>query len=95
MAAQISWYFMHGATKKIDEEPIEEATNFEQFVLDIEGLDEPVTFLVHPISQRWWMEVPSEDCTLFPVRIPCSHKDYLKACNNEISEKWWSYFNKI
>jgi formiminoglutamase len=95
MAAQISWYFIHGATKKIDEEPIEEATNFEQFVLDIEGLDEPVTFLVHPISQRWWMEVPSEDCTLFPVRIPCSHKDYLKACNNEISEKWWSYFNKI
>jgi arginase family enzyme len=94
MAAQISWYFIHGATKKLDDEPVDEATNFEQFVLDIEGLDEPVTFLVHPISQRWWMEVPSEDCTLFPIRIPCSRKDYLKACNNEISEKWWSYFNK-
>lgn len=95
MAAQIGWYFIHGATKKLDDEPIEEATNFEQFVLDIEGLDESVTFLVHPISQRWWMEVPSEDCVLYPVRIPCSRKDYLKACNNEISEKWWSYFNKI
>ena len=95
MAAQISWYFINGTTKRVDEEPFEEATNFEHYRIQIDELEEPISFLIHPISKRWWMEVPSEDCTLFPVRIPCSERDYTKACKNEISEKWWRYFNKI
>ncbi len=95
MAAQISWYFINGTTKRIDEEPFEEATNFEHYKIQVDELEEPISFLLHPISKRWWMEVPSEDCTLFPFRIPCSQKDYKLACKNEVSEKWWKYFNKI
>ena len=95
MAAQICWYFIYGASKRLDEEPVDEATNFEHYHVTVDGLEDPISFLVHPISQRWWMEVPSQDCTVFPVRIPCSKKDYRKACKNEISEKWWKYFNKI
>ncbi len=95
MAAQISWYYLNGISKRLDEEPVDEATNFEHYHVTVDGLEDPISFLRHPISQRWWMEVPSEDCTLFPFRIPCSRKDYLKACKNEIPEKWWKYFNKI
>ena len=95
MAAQISWYFIYGITKRLDEEPVDEATNFEHYHIPVDGLDDPISFLRHPVSQRWWMEVPTEDCTIFPVRIPCSKKDYRKACENEISERWWKYFNKI
>jgi arginase family enzyme len=95
MAAQIGWYFINGVSKRSDEAPVDEATDFEHFHISVDGLEEPISFLLHPTSQRWWMEVPSEDCTLFPVRIPCSKKDYRKACENEISEKWWKYFNKI
>jgi len=95
MAAQICWYFINGASKRMDEEPVEEATNFEHYHVSVDGLEDPISFLLHPISRRWWMEVPSHDCTLFPVRIPCSKKDYRKACKNEISEKWWKYFHKI
>jgi formiminoglutamase len=95
MAAQISWYFINGISKRLDEEPVGEATNFEHYYIAVDGLDDPIQFLLHPISKRWWMEVPSEDCTLFPVRIPCSKKDYRKACENEISEKWWKYFYKL
>ena len=95
MAAQICWYFINGISKRLDEEPVDEATNFEQYRVTVDGLEEPISFLVHPISRRWWMEVPSEDCTSYPFRIPCSQKDYRKACKNEISEKWWKYFNKI
>ena len=95
MAAQICWYFMNGASKRLDEEPEDEATNFEHYHVTVDGLEDPISFLLHPISRRWWMEVPSPDCTVFPVRIPCSKKDYRKACKNEISEKWWKYFNKI
>jgi len=95
MAAQIAWYYMSGVSKRIDEEPDGEATDFEHFHIPVDGLDDPISFLRHPITHRWWMEVPSEDCIIFPVRIPCSKKDYRKACKNEISEKWWKYFNKI
>ncbi len=95
MAAQIGWYFINGLSKRLDEAPTDEATDFEHYHMTVDGLEEPISFLLHPISKRWWMEVPSEDCTLFPVRIPCSKKDYRKACENEISGKWWKYFNKI
>lgn len=95
MAAQISWYFINGISKRLDEEPVDEATNFEHYHITVDALEEPISFLRHPISRRWWMEVPAEDCTVFPVRIPCSKKDYRKACQNEISEKWWKYLNKI
>jgi formiminoglutamase len=95
MAAQICWYFINGISKRLDEEPVDEATDFEHYHIPVDALEEPISFLRHPISRRWWMEVPAEDCTIFPVRIPCSKKDYRKACQNEISEKWWKYLNKI
>ena len=94
MAAQIVWYYLTGKSKKIDDVPQDEAIDFMHFVVTIEGIPEPVTFLKHPVSKRWWMEVPSPDCDLFPHRIPCSKKDYRKACKNEIPDRWWSSFNK-
>jgi len=95
MAAQIGWYYFNGISKRLDAEPFEEAANFEHYHIKVDVLEDPISFLLHPVSKRWWMEVPSEDCALFPVRIPCSKKDYVKACKNEISEKWWKYFFKI
>lgn len=94
MAAQIAWYYMNGKSRKIDEVPQDEAIDFLHFVVTVEGIPEPVTFLKHPVSKRWWMEVPSPDCDLFPLRVPCSKKDYHQACKNEIPERWWSSFNK-
>jgi arginase family enzyme len=94
MAAQIAWYFLYGKSKKSDDVPKDEAIDFLHFIVPIEGISEPVTFLKHPVSKRWWMEVPSPDCDFFPLRIPCSKKDYKKACRNEIPDRWWSSYNK-
>ena len=94
MAAQIVWYFLYGKSRKLDEIPQDEAIDFMHFIVPIEGIPEPVTFLKHPVSKRWWMEVPSPDCDLFPLRIPCSKKDYRRACKNEIPDRWWASFNK-
>ncbi len=94
MAAQIAWYFLNGKSRKIDDVPQDEAIDFIHYIVPIEGIPDPVTFLKHPVSKRWWMEVPSPDCDLFPLRVPCSKKDYRKACKNEIPDRWWSSFNK-
>ena len=94
MAAQIGWYFLNGKSKKSDDVPQDEAIDFMHYIVPIEGIPEPVTFLKHPVSRRWWMEVPSPDCESFPLRIPCSKKDYRRACKNEIPDRWWASFNK-
>jgi arginase family enzyme len=94
MAAQIAWYYLNGKSRKIDEIPQDEAIDFLHFVVPVEGIPDPVTFLKHPVSKRWWMEVPSPDCDLFPLRVPCSKKDYRQACKNEIPDRWWTSFNK-
>ena len=93
MAAQIAWYFLNGISKKIDKAPLDEATDFIHYHIQLDELEEPISFLKHPITKRWWMEVPSEDCDYFPLRIPCSKKDYKKACKNQIPSRWWNYFN--
>ena len=95
MAAQICWYFISGITKRLDIEPVDEATDFEAYHVAVDGLDDEISFLRHPVSHRWWMEVPSDDCTDFPVRIPCSKKDYHNACKNEIPERWWKYLDNL
>jgi len=94
MVAQICWYFINGTNKRIDEAPADEAVDFIHYQVPIEGLPEPVTFLKHPVSKRWWMEVPSPDCDNFPLRIACSKNDYKRACKNDIPERWWHFFNQ-
>lgn len=93
MAAQICWYYLNGISKRTDNTPVDEATDFLHFHVPIDELEETISFLKHPVTNRWWMEVPSEDCNNFPFRIPCSKKDYRKACKNEIPNRWWKYFN--
>ena len=93
MAAQICWYFLKGISKKSDNAPKDEATDFIHYHIQVDELEEPISFLKHPITKRWWMEVPSEDCDYFPLRIPSSKKDYRIACKNQIPLRWWKYFN--
>jgi formiminoglutamase len=93
MAAQICWYYLNGVAKQTDSAPVGEATDFIHYHTAIDELEETISFLKHPITNRWWMEVPTEDCDNFPLRIPCSKKDYRKAGKNEIPNRWWKYFN--
>ena len=94
MAAQIAWYFLSGISKKVDKAPLDEATDFIHYHIQLDEVEDPISFLKHPVTKRWWMEVPSEDCDYFPLRIPCSKKDYKMACKNQIPSRWWNYFNE-
>lgn len=90
MAAQVGWYFLKGATVQKDEEPTGEASEFLHFMVPVEGVDEPIVFLKHPVTGRWWMEVNSKKNE--EVRIACSENDYLLAQKNEIPERWIRYW---
>ena len=50
-------------------------------------------------TERWWIEV-----TIFGSEVnnklkrhtllPCTHQDYLDACNNVVPERWYKAFQK-
>ena len=86
MAAQIGWYYLKGAVQPKDKEPEGEAADFLHYMVPVEGLDEPIVFLKHSVTGRWWMEVNVEKNKA--ERIACSENDYLLAQKNEIPERW-------
>jgi hypothetical protein len=50
-------------------------------------------------SGLWWMEIPLQDLEHSKFNrhyiVPCSHNDYLTACNNEVPERWLQTYKKI
>jgi len=89
VAAQIAWYYIKGvANRKIDS-PSGSYSEFRHYHVPIEDTDHTILFLKHTSTERWWMEIPffteGEEKTKF---IPCTEKDYLTACGNEIPDRW-------
>lgn len=80
LIAQMLWYFIDGLAARKLESPVNERDQFLEYHITFthnQGL-----FLKSKKTNRWWMQLPNEQF------IPCSYKDYLTACNNEIPERW-------
>jgi hypothetical protein len=49
-------------------------------------------FFKSNLTERWWIEIPSENNASNKLKkntlLPCSHDDYLLACNQELPERW-------
>jgi len=96
LMAQIIWYFIEGLNFRVNEKPQVENNDYTKYIVPTET--EQLVFLKSLISQRWWVEVPSvlaghtnED---MPTLLPCSEKDYLDACNQNIPERWYQAYKK-
>ena len=82
LIAQGLWYFID-ARDNCYKENIDSNEDFNEFVVDIEGLESPLSFIKAKKSGRWWIKSHHDDTVL----IPCSFKDYEMACNNEIPNR--------
>ena len=81
LIAQGIWYFCE-AINHCQMENINSNEDFHEFLVDIDGLDEPLTFIKAKKTGRWWMKDHAEE-----KLIPCSYSDYQTACKNEIPDK--------
>lgn len=79
--SQMVWYFVDGMRKGKTEAPFSERENFFEFHTAFAELD--TVFLQSRKTGRWWMQMPDG------TYIPCSHRDYVQAGNNEIPERWY------
>lgn len=96
LIAQIIWYFMEGFNFKIEEFPSGNNKNFNKIIVPTDT--EELVFYKSLLSERWWVEVPSilptHTKTNTPALLPCTEKDYLAACDQNIPDRWFKAYKK-
>ena len=96
LMAQIIWYFIEGYNFRVVESPFNTPDAFTKYNVptDIEQL----VFYKSHLTERWWVEVPSilspHTKSNSPALLPCTKKDYLEACDQNIPERWYKAYKK-
>ena len=96
LMAQIIWYFLEGFNFRIKESPYINSEAFTKYTVPTET--EQLIYYKSHFTERWWVEVPSilssntklESSSL----LPCTEKDYLDACDQNIPERWFKAYKK-
>jgi arginase family enzyme len=96
LMSQIIWYFIEGVNFRIKESPYINKDSFTKFIVPTD--DEDLIFYKSTLTERWWVEVPSiltsHTKSNTPALLPCTEKDYLEACNQNIPERWFKAYKK-
>ena len=96
LIAQMIWYFIEGYNYRVPEHPHLANNEFTKFIVPMEM--EELVFHKSNTTERWWIEVPSiltsHNKSKSPALLPCTEKDYLDACNENIPERWFKAYKK-
>ena len=90
------WYLIEGFNwRKADYPYSEEA--LQEYLIDATYGEKALRFWKSSVSARWWLEFPEiKDKRLFRHRlIPCSYKDYLRACEHDFSDRLINAINRF
>lgn len=91
LTAQMLWYFIEGFCFRSNEYPFGTKENYIKYIVPIE--DEELIFYKSNKTARWWIEIPFLTNVNNKLKrntlLPCTHDDYLAACEQEIPERWW------
>ncbi len=94
LAAQVAWYFIEGFGKRDGEYPFTSSRECTKFIVNLSETGSEIVFYKSTKTDRWWMEVPSSKLPR-SLMVACSHKDYQRACRQEVPERWWQNFRKV
>ena len=96
LVSQILWYFIEGVNFRKNEYNNSFLKEFTKFTVPLEN--EYLIFYRSEISGRWWVEIPNSKSFNNKLDkqslLPCSHQDYLDACNQLIPERWFKAYRK-
>ena len=91
LTAQMLWYFIEGFCVRSHEYPFGTKDSYIKYIVPIE--DEELIFYKSNKTERWWIEIPFLTNVNNKLKrntlLPCTHEDYLAACEQEIPERWW------
>lgn len=98
-AALNIWYFLDGYCSRWYEKADIDGGSLIQYHVVSDELFMPITFYKHPISERWWIQLPEEALRYISERnellVPCTEKDYHNALKGIIPKRWWNALYKI
>ncbi len=96
LLAQTLWYFIEGVNFRLDEYPRRSVEGYTKYSVLVDYQE--LTFYKSPKSQRWWVQAPliaaSNNNSRTSALLPCTHQDYLDACNNQMPQRWWKAYRK-
>lgn len=91
LMAQIIWYFIEGYHYRSNEYPFGSRENYLKYIVPSE--EEELIFYKSDKTDRWWIEIPfiinGNNKLKRNTLLPCSHEEYLAACDQELPERWW------
>ncbi len=91
LTAQMLWYFIEGYCFRSNEYPFGSKEEYIKYIVLVE--DEELIFYKSNKTARWWVEIPFLTNVNNKLKrntlLPCTHEDYLAACEQEIPERWW------
>ena len=91
LTSQIIWYFIEGFHYRSNEYPFGSKDNYLKYIVPLE--DQELVFYKSHKTGRWWIEIPYLSTANTKLKkntlLPCSHEEYLAACQHEIPERWW------
>lgn len=91
LVAQVIWYFIEGVNFRIDDDDFSKKKLFTTYKVPID--DEVLIFKKSNKTGRWWIELPFISNVNNKLKrqtlLPCTHGEYLSACNQEIPERWF------
>lgn len=99
LIAQMLWYFLWGVSKRKKDYPFADKSEYTKYTVTLGDGKYDVVFYKSPRSDRWWMEVPypSQRGKKYErhFMVPCTYDDYLRACKDEIPDRWWQTYQKL
>jgi len=97
LIAQIIWYFVEGFNFRTKENPSVNQNNYLRYIVPVDDME--LVFIKSIKTERWWIEIPFIANVNNKLKrntlLPCSHDDYLRACDQEIPERWWKAQRKL
>ncbi len=89
--SEVIWYFIEGFYCRFDEYPVVIGDDFKKY--NVSTSDREIIFYKSFKSGRWWMEIDNKNYidnkTKTSTLLSCTHQDYLDACNDILSDRWW------
>ena len=95
--AQMLWYFLEGLQQRKGDFPAS-TEGLTEYIVESPGHERPLTFWKSRKSGRWWVQVPVNHPRQEGQHhrlVPCSHNDYLAACQNDLPERILNAFRRF
>ena len=96
LISQMVWYFIEGVNCRVQDDNFADDKSHQKFITLADSHE--LIFYKSVKTGRWWIEIPFLSNVNNKLKkhtlLPCTHQDYLDACNDKIPDRWFKAYYK-